>query len=144
GVCLALFDAEDGGNIDGQPWSIGARAFASSGHRCASPEGVVIVDMVGDQDLAIYKDYAVDEALQDAIWNEADARGVAAFHPQKKYAIIDDHVPFRERGIASVVLIDFDYPWWHTVSDTVDKTSAASLAAVGKVLEQWLRRGGSW
>jgi hypothetical protein len=35
-------------------------------------------------------------------------------------------------------LIDFDYPYWHTTADTLDKVSAASLQAVGDVLLAWL------
>jgi hypothetical protein len=33
-----------------------------------------------------------------------------------------------------VLLIDFDYPYWHKVSDTLDKCSPESLSAVFSVL----------
>jgi Zn-dependent M28 family amino/carboxypeptidase len=46
----------------------------------------------------------------------------------------DDHVPFLRAGVPAVLLIDFDYPPWHTAEDTVDKVSAASLGVVGAVL----------
>jgi len=53
--------------------------------------------------------------------------------------VSDDHLPLNEAGIPTVNLIDFDYPdesnsFWHTVSDTPDKCSAASLEAVGIVI----------
>jgi hypothetical protein len=43
-------------------------------------------------------------------------------------------------GIPAVDLIDFDYPYWHTVQDTADKVSAESLSAVGETLLAWLER----
>ena len=55
--------------------------------------------------------------------------------------MLDDHVPFSMLGIPSVVLIDFDYPHWHKLSDTLDKCSPESLLAVfsvlAEVLEEW-------
>lgn len=45
--------------------------------------------------------------------------------------MLDDHTPFLEAGIPAVDIIDFDYPYWHTVGDTTDKVSAESLEAVG-------------
>ena len=50
----------------------------------------------------------------------------------------DDHIPFKEAGIPAVDIIDFDYPYWHTTQDTVDKLSPDSLERVGRVLEYWL------
>jgi len=35
---------------------------------------------------------------------------------------------------AAALLIDFDYPPWHTADDTLDKISAQSLAVVGDVV----------
>ena len=37
-------------------------------------------------------------------------------------------------GVPATLLIDFDYPPWHTAGDTVDKVSARSLEIVGNVL----------
>ncbi len=34
----------------------------------------------------------------------------------------------------AALLIDFDYPPWHTADDTLDKVSARSLEIVGEVL----------
>ena len=47
--------------------------------------------------------------------------------------ITDDHVPLNQVcGIPTIDLIDFDYDYWHTPSDTLDKLSAESLDIVGK------------
>jgi glutaminyl-peptide cyclotransferase len=55
-----------------------------------------------------------------------------------KYTMIDDHVPFARRGIPSIDIIDFDYPYWHTVADTADKVSSDSLERVGRTLQMFL------
>jgi Zn-dependent M28 family amino/carboxypeptidase len=60
------------------------------------------------------------------------------FIPEPKYSIIDDHAPFLQAGIPAVDIIDFDYPYWHTTSDTIDKISADSLEAVGATLQEWI------
>ncbi len=54
--------------------------------------------------------------------------------------MLDDHSPFLEAGIPAVDIIDFDYPYWHTTGDTVDKVSAESLQAVGRTLQEWIDR----
>jgi Zn-dependent M28 family amino/carboxypeptidase len=53
---------------------------------------------------------------------------------------VDDHVPFVNAGIPAVDIIDFNYPYWHTLEDTCDKVSPASLERVGRVLEEFLLR----
>ena len=50
-VRLAFFDAEDSGRIDGWDWSLGARHFAEQ--LATPPAAVVVVDMVGDEDLRL-------------------------------------------------------------------------------------------
>ena len=73
------------------------------------------------------------------IWAVAAGLGYESYLiPQPKYRISDDHLPFRERGLAAVTIIDFDYPYWHTVADTADKVSPESLSRVGHTLEVWL------
>ena len=52
--------------------------------------------------------------------------------------MIDDHLPFVEKGIPTSLIIDFDYPYWHTIEDTADKASPESLFSVGRTLEYWL------
>lgn len=51
--------------------------------------------------------------------------------------MLDDHTPFLEKGIPAVDIIDFDYPYWHTVADTPDKVSPENLQVVGDTLWHW-------
>jgi glutaminyl-peptide cyclotransferase len=137
-VWLAFFDAEDRGRLDGWPFSVGAREMAQN--LVIRPQAVVVVDMVGDADQNIYYERNSDPELSAELWAIAADLGYSdSIIPQPKYTIIDDHLPFVEQGISSVDIIDFDYPYWHTLEDTADKVSPTSLERVGRMLEVWLQ-----
>jgi len=144
-ICLVFFDAEDNGRIPGWDWILGSRFFVSrisALPKCSEPEMAVIVDMIGDADQQVYRERNSTEFLVDAIWATAAEIGYGEWIVNEpRHAMIDDHTPFLEAGIPAVVLIDFDYPYWHTVEDTLDKVSAESLARIGRTLEVWLERG---
>jgi len=77
--------------------------------------------------------------LQARLWEIAATLGYTeTFISEYRWAMMDDHVPFAQRGIPAVDIIDFDYPYWHTTQDTPDKVTAESLERVGRVLEFWL------
>lgn len=136
-VWLVFFDAEDNGRIEGWDWILGSREFVEN--NSVQPEAVVVVDMIGDADLNIYKEYNSNPALTDEIWTVAKSLGYEKeFIPEYKHSMLDDHTPFNQAGIPAVDIIDFDYPYWHTMADTSDKVSAASLEAVGKTLWVWI------
>ncbi len=136
-VRLAFFDAEDSGRIDGWDWSLGARHYAEQ--LDTSPAAVVVLDMVGDQDLRLPRERNSTADLVDSIWAAAKDSGNKAFVDELGPALIDDHIPFLERGWPAADIIDFDYPYWHTTEDTVDKVSAESLQQVGRTLVFWLK-----
>jgi len=136
-VWLVFFDAEDNGELDGWDWIVGSRHFAST--LTVTPAAVVIVDMVGDQQQELYLERNSDPELMQEIWDVARRLGYGGqFHSDYKWSMIDDHTPFRERGLRAIDIIDFDYPYWHTLQDTPDKVSPLSLERVGKTLEVWL------
>jgi len=134
---LVFFDTEDNGRIEGWDWILGSKAFVAE--LDDSPEAVVIVDMVGDADLNIYKERNSNQELVDEIWaTAAFLKFEQAFIPESKYSMLDDHTPFLQAGIPAVDIIDFDYPYWHTTQDTADKVSAKSLEIVGRTLQEWI------
>lgn len=134
---LVFFDAEDNGRIEGWDWILGSRAFVEEVP--VRPRAVVIVDMVGDADLNIYLERNSDPIIRAEIWETAERLGYGeVFINAEKYSMIDDHVPFLQAGIPSVLIIDFDYPYWHTTQDTADKVSPQSLEAVGRTLWRWI------
>ena len=114
-VWLVFFDAEDNGRTEGWDWILGSRAFVEEID--VAPRAVVIVDMIGDADLNIHLERISDPNLRACIWQTAAKLGFGNV----------------------LLLIDFDYPYWHTTQDTVDKVSPESLHAVGDTLWHWVR-----
>jgi Zn-dependent M28 family amino/carboxypeptidase len=133
---LVMLDAEDNGEIPGWNWCLGSDIYAAS--LKGKPDAVVIIDMIGDADLNIYREQFSDQGLTSEIFKTAARLKIRQFIDEPKYAMDDDHIPFIRRGMRAADLIDFDYPYWHTTADTLDKVSAASLQAVGDVLLAWL------
>ena len=142
-ITLAFFDAEDQGNLMGWPdWCLGSELLAEQyGALERKPDAVIVIDMIGDADLNIYRERNSDQKLTDALFTIASDLGYSKqFINQEKYTMYDDHIPFIKQGIPAVDLIDFDYPWWHTLSDTEDKLSEESLQKVYKVLWEFLKK----
>jgi len=136
-IWFVFFDAEDQGNLGNWEWSIGAQYFANQ--LDSSPEFVIIIDMIGDENLEIYKENNSTISLVESIWLEAEKLGYESYFNQEyKFSIIDDHLPFINKGIPACLIIDLDYPYWHTTEDTLDKVSDNSLEIVGNVLISWL------
>jgi glutaminyl-peptide cyclotransferase len=135
---LVFFDNEDNGTSLGTGWDIGSDYFVSKLQ--GKPDSVVILDMVGDKDLNIYMERNSNSDLNTEIWNVAKELGDSQFIPTYKYDLIDDHIPFIQAGIRAVDVIDFDYPYWHTTNDTLDKVSAESLKVVGETILKWLEQ----
>jgi len=137
-IWIVLFDAEDQGRINGWDWSIGSQYFAD--HLEAHPKNVIIIDMIGDKDLNIYKEKNSAPDLTEKLWDIADVLGYGNnFINQEKYSMIDDHLPFINKGISTSLVIDFDYPYWHTRNDTIDKISPQSLQVIGNVVEYYIK-----
>ena len=139
-VEIVLFDAEDSGNIDGWEWIQGSTYYVSqlSSARRNSIQAMVLVDMVGDENLRLLRESSSTVSLQNTIWSIADQLGHNdTFLESYGGSIIDDHQPFLDAGIPAVDLIHHaPFPsYWHTLEDTPDKCSAESLQIVGEVLE---------
>lgn len=108
---------------------------------------MVLLDMIGDKDLAISREMNSTQSLVDIIWKTAASLGYTKQFPNTGYYIEDDHMPFLEAGVPAVDLIDFQYgtdqnhgpggptnAYWHASTDTVDKLSPESLKAVGDTI----------
>ncbi len=140
-VWLAFFDAEDRGGVDGWPFSVGAEQMARQLQ--VLPEWVIVLDMVGDADQRFRPEGYSDPDLQQRLWDLAAELGYAEqFVAEPQGPIADDHVPFLQRGIPAVDVIDLEYPAWHTQGDTLERISAESLGRVGRLMEVWLEEGG--
>jgi hypothetical protein len=140
-LLFVLFDAEDIGNIDHHPFSVGARYFAEQ-PLPFPPEEVLILDMVGGKNMILDVDahtclHPPSRRLAERLFRLAEDTGYLPLLHDKdrklKY-IVCDHIPFIERNLASFILIDIDYPEWHTQRDLPDALSPASLVSTENFL----------
>ena len=115
---------------------MGSQAFVSELEE--RPNAVIVVDMIGDADLNICYEGNSNQVLLDSIWNTAIVLGYSQYFSPQVCHIRDDHTAFLEAGIPAADIIDFNYPYWHTIEDTVDKVSATSLSIVGETILEWL------
>ncbi len=138
GVDLLFVDGEDYGSFaDSNDVLIGSRWFAAHQPAGYPPLFAVLFDMVGDKNLNIYVEGHSQSGAPEVVervWRTADRLGYAeVFVPQVKHTLTDDHISLQRAGIHAIDVVDFDYPYWHTTEDTLDKVSAASLQIVGDV-----------
>ena len=147
-VLVAFFDAEDLGNINGNDFSLGAEWCACHPAWGVPPAEVVVLDMVGgvgmvfDIDAHIFM-FPAERRLTSELFGLGASRGWAPFtesKPQRLKYIISDHHPFARRGVPACLLIDLDYPQWHTQEDTPRAVSAASLGISEAALSLYLSR----
>ena len=141
GVDIVLFDGEDYGKegvID--DYLLGSKHFAKN-LPDPPPTFGVLLDMVGQPNLSLPKEaYSVRmaNAILNKIWDAAAREKATAFVQKNGTPVIDDHLPLNNEGIPTVDLIDFDYPYWHTLDDTPAHCSASSLGQVGRTLMDML------
>ena len=139
GVDLLFVDGEDFGNFatDSTDVLIGSRYFATHRPPGYQPLFAVLFDMVADKDQQFYYEgnsQAFAPEVVDRVWRTAAALGYdRTFVPGVKHTLTDDHVALQQAGIHAIDVVDFDYPYWHTTEDTIDKVTAASLQVVGDV-----------
>jgi glutaminyl-peptide cyclotransferase len=140
GIDLVLLDGEDAGDAGNTwSWALGSQYFAAHLKKNDFPRFVVLLDMIGDRDLAIPQEaYSLEYApeLMAKVWKIASDLKIKSFLPEKGPAVMDDHIPFLRLRIPAIDLLDLDYPYWHTGQDTPDKCSPDSLDDVGRVLVQ--------
>ena len=122
---------------EGNDHTYGSRHYVEAARRAGtlgSARAMILVDMIGDRDLAIKRDTNSMPWLTDIIWSTAASLKLGTFFPQTSTGIEDDHLPFVEAGVPSVDIIDLDYAPWHTAADNLDAVGARSLQVVGDVL----------
>ncbi len=140
-VAFILFDGEEA------PPEAPPDEFLSTGlrgSRFAAPlyrhaEAMILLDMVGDRELAIPRESRSDPALWKRLRNASRRVGVRAVFPDKSQGrILDDHTPFLKVGVPAIALIDFTYPCWHTTCDDLSAVSIRSIDAVGETVLELL------
>jgi hypothetical protein len=143
-VELVFFDGEDQGREgEDDAYLLGSREHARS---LASPfpRAVIVIDMVGGKDMHICREANSDQMagwLNDLLFRRAGDLGLAGFEDRVCYAVLDDHVPYLERGIPAVDLVDMHFPQWHTVDDVPRVCAPESLGQAGRLLVDFLYGG---
>jgi glutaminyl-peptide cyclotransferase len=118
----------------------GSKAYAAA--HAKEIGALVLLDMIGDKDLAIPREAGSDRALWAKVRAAARRVGTQGAFPNRvSGAVLDDHTPFQERGVPSIDLIDFTFPVWHTTRDDMSAVSARSIEAMGETIVELLRSG---
>jgi Zn-dependent M28 family amino/carboxypeptidase len=146
-VWLVFFDGEEAI----QSWSdtdstYGSRHLAARWGRdgtLGQIKAFMLADMIGDKDLDIQRESNSTAWLVGLVAQAAKKFGYERYFFQKNMAVEDDHLPFVERGVPSIDVIDLDYgpdnSYHHTAQDTMDKISAHSLTIDGDVFMETIR-----
>ena len=104
-------------------------------NRLKQVRALILLDMVGYDDLELGRDDLSTPWLVDILWQRARELGYTQFVERAEEVGGDDHVPFLRAGVPAVDLIQLStFPHWHTAEDTLDKISPHSLKAVGDVV----------
>lgn len=101
---------------------------------------LVLLDYIGNRGLRLPREGFSERRLWSR-WRSA-ARRVGTdglYRGEAGVEVVDDHVPFVRRGIPAIDLIDWTYPYRHTLEDTGDKLSRDALDAVGETTVEWAR-----
>lgn len=141
-VALVFFDAEDLGQpMNDKGFCLGSRYMAAHMPPELDFETGINVDMVGDADLRIpVERFSLERATEIA---DSFAKHAARLHPEvfttdTGTPVFDDHMPFLQTGRKYINVIDFEYPYWHTLHDTADKCSPQSLQTVGETIASFV------
>jgi glutaminyl-peptide cyclotransferase len=103
-----------------------------------SIQAMILVDMIGDANLDIYREANSTPWLTQTVFAAAHRLGYTKSFLDSPTAVDDDHIPFVNAGVAAIDLIDFNYgpgnSYWHTARDTPEHCSPHSLTIVGRVV----------
>ena len=169
---LAWFDGEECVEFD---WTnekslLGSTHFAQSMNKDKKrfPNGLgprmrtmILMDLIGDPNLKIDRDTRSNSRLLDIFGKTAERLGRGDIMYRFDSPMYDDHVPFKNLGVATIDLIDFKWrtpaewerseeyyrqrgitrppvgtytAWWHSAEDTMKHVSADSLGFVGNLV----------
>ena len=149
GIDFVFFDGEEGlpdSSVESGKWQpLGSTHFVKhlgDLYPTGNPKSGVVIDMVCDKNLTVSQElgslYAAPSQTE-RFWNIGKTIAPDAFLPSMNKEIFDDHSLLNGAGIPSFVVIDMDYPPYHTADDTLDKCSSQSLSTVAHTLTRYLK-----
>lgn len=147
-VWLAFFDGEEAVQQD---WTdtnstYGSRQLAAQWQQdgtLGKIKAFLLVDMLGDADLTVFRDQNSTSWLEELVMKSAQRLGYQSHFFVYQTKVSDDHMSFGRLGVPVADLIDFNYgynnSYWHTPQDTIDKLSSRSLQISGDVVLETIR-----
>jgi glutaminyl-peptide cyclotransferase len=100
----------------------------------------ILWDMIGKKNVTITLSPDSPPELAKGIFAASDALDQRKHFTYLDRIITDDNKPLNLSHIPTIDLIDFDYMYWHTADDTLDKLSPESLQIVGSVTLYYLQQ----
>jgi Zn-dependent M28 family amino/carboxypeptidase len=110
---------------------------------------VLVADMIGDKDLNLDRDSNSTPWLLDMLATAANNTGHRSSVFKNETTVMDDHLPFRQRGVPVLDMVDLEYgpptqerpegAYHHTALDTIDKVSPHSLQISGELVIEMIR-----
>jgi Zn-dependent M28 family amino/carboxypeptidase len=144
GVDLVFFDGEEGDINQGGDYNnwkpLGSTYFAEHLNEIYGnnkPVSTLVLDMICDKNLRIYKEQSSIQNAKsevDSFWTIARKVNSGVFRDEVGQSVQDDHTPLNQVGVPSFLLIDFEYPPYHTTGDTLDKCSGESLESIARAV----------
>jgi Zn-dependent M28 family amino/carboxypeptidase len=141
-VHFVFFDGEESprGTPDSDFEEEGLRGSKVAAPEFAQARAMVLLDFVGDRDLSLPREADSNERLWSRLRSAARRVGTLRVFPDATAGgVLDDHIPFIERGVPSIDLIDFDFPCWHRRCDNMSAVSERSVDRVGETVHELLR-----
>jgi len=134
-VWLVFLDGEANAGVPDWEGQLGSKYFLDGRH----PAGAIYLNMVGAADARFPQAPDANELLQTQLWKLAAKLGHDdIFITEMGPSIADAHAVFLQAGIPTAEIIQPDYPYARTSEDACDKLDAATLKAVGVLLESYI------
>jgi Zn-dependent M28 family amino/carboxypeptidase len=109
----------------------------------------IVADMIGARDLNVDRDENSTPWLLNLLTQAAKDTGHSSYIFKNSVAVEDDHLPFKQRGVPVLDIIDLDYGpptqehpeggYHHTELDTMDKLSPKSLGIAADLFLETIR-----
>jgi Zn-dependent M28 family amino/carboxypeptidase len=113
----------------------GSRAYAAA--HPGEIGDMILLDYIANRGARFPREGNSNVPLWDRLRAASRQVGTEAlFPPGRQLYVIDDDVPFLERGVPAIDLIDFSYRYADTVKDTPDKLDPRVLDQVGETVAQ--------
>jgi hypothetical protein len=141
-LLFVFFDGEESPAGSGSFLEDGLRGSKVAAKRFAGRvDRMVLLDFVGEKDLSIPREEYSSRGLWRKLRRASDRAGTPETFPAgTRGGILDDHIPFRQRGVPAIDLIDFDFDCWHKLCDDMSAVSEDSVDRVGETMMELLPR----